>query len=56
LLAFEDNELLAKSGGLQPEAVSRDKEWAEVGGCREHEPDHHYDVNDTACRRLLETS
>ena len=40
----EDNELLAKSSGLQSEVVSRDKECAKAGDCREHGRDHHYDV------------
>jgi hypothetical protein len=37
----KNGELLAKSGGLQPEAMSREKERPKVGVCRENERDHH---------------
>ena len=44
LLPFEDHELLAKGGGPQSEAVSRDKECPKVRNCRENERDHHPDI------------
>jgi hypothetical protein len=49
LLPFEDGELLAKSGGLQPEAVPRDKERPKVGVCRENQRSSLLMVRDTEC-------
>jgi hypothetical protein len=51
LLSFEDRELLAKSGGFQSEAMSRDKEGPQVSDCHENESDHHSDG--TQYRMLL---
>jgi hypothetical protein len=44
LLPFEHDELLAKSGGFQPELVARNKVRANIGESGENEPDHHSDV------------
>jgi hypothetical protein len=42
LFAFEHGELLAKSGGLQTEAVPREEERATVGNDGKNEGDHHF--------------
>jgi hypothetical protein len=44
LLPLEHDQLLAKSGGFQPELVARNKVRTNISESRENEPDHHSDV------------
>lgn len=56
LCPFEDDELLAKSGSLQPELVARNEVRANIGESRENEPDHQSDVMQNGVARCLANS